>query len=278
MIKLIVGTDEVASGTQQVDGYAYVVLPAAGAAELAGKTKAILANHGLDVFHARKFDPAHTTAYSEFLSAVRDAVLGYTPSKITLVLHSAGERDRITAATTQLMAASYAGNHQNDPKLINTSKLFVPQLVTLQRVSADLPPDSVADIEIDRDDRLDVLAKLTGVGPAASLSAAAVLRAFYHAHRRIYYPTAPEMGELRVLPDEQSAIVQAADVIGNFAMAHGFVCLGASSVNRTTRATLLESILDLDGATEFFRTNVDLQGNDLVLKKEGAIRLDIFDD
>lgn len=274
-MKLVVGTDEVASGTQQVDGYVFVVLRESVAAVLASRTTAIRAKHGVRVFHGREFQPAQAAAYREFLSAVRDAMLEPGPSRISLVLYSAEERRRVIEARTGLMEKAYAGNGQKNRRLLTTSRVFVPQLVEFQRLTAGLAADGVADVELDRDDRKDVLAKLAGSGPAAPLSAAALLRAFYHAHRTLVFPTAPRLGELRVLPDEASAVVQAADVIGNFAMAHGFVCLGASSPHRTTRAALLEGVLDLEDAREFFQANVEMQGNDLVLKQGAAIRLEI---
>jgi hypothetical protein len=174
-----------------VDGYAYVILPEIAATALEAETKRILAKHGLAVFHARKFAPAHAPAYAEFLSAVRDAVLDNAPSRITLVLHSAGERDRITSAITGLMEAAYIGNQQHDRRLLETSKLFGPQLVAFQRVMDGIAPGSVADFEVDSDDRRELLAKLAGSGPAARLSAAVLLRAFYNGFRNLHHPGAP---------------------------------------------------------------------------------------
>jgi hypothetical protein len=75
------------------------------------------------------------------------------------------------------------------------------------------------------------------------------------------------------MPDEQSAIVQAADVVGNFAMSYLFVTLGATSAKRLLKARIFE---DSFGSSLDVATTAPwgvVVGDDIQLSQPGALTL-----
>jgi hypothetical protein len=122
---------------------------------------------------------------------------------------------------------------------------------------------------------MDVQSDLRHVFPQLIVPASHLLKFFYEAYRKRQFSNSPPLTEngIKALWDEESYLIQAADVFGNFALSYVFKCLGKKSNTNDLKAKLFfevfrEQIQLFDFAPEF-----QIQGNDLVKKTEGLSKM-----
>lgn len=92
------------------------------------------------------------------------------------------------------------------------------------------------------------------------------------AYGKEQFPNAPEIirDGIKVCPDENSFLVQAADIIGNFATAFAFKKLGKSSRTNDLKCSVFEEVFgDILDASNL-PDSIVLNGDDLVLAKGTA--------
>lgn len=108
-----------------------------------------------------------------------------------------------------------------------------------------------------------------------SISATGFTKALYNGYRKSRFPTAPEMAPdgFHVVPDNQSILIQAADVFGNFAAAYAAWKLGATNIRRLKGEAFgrVFNSPDLSDIAPY----LSLQGNGLEvsLRTPGALKL-----
>jgi hypothetical protein len=122
-------------------------------------------------------------------------------------------------------------------------------------------------VEMDSHTSLKDLNQAVHQALGVQIEAATLLKGLYNGYAKQLHPRTPLLPDdgVVVLDDEASALVQAADVIGNFAVAHMFVRLGKATSGRTAKVTGNE-INAFDPAGKIM-----VSGQDLILAHEGSV-------
>jgi len=105
-----------------------------------------------------------------------------------------------------------------------------------------------------------------------NITAGTFLKSIYNGYAKKQFPKAPLLPDngVTTMPDARSFLIQAADVIGNFTMAHTFVKLGRTSKSKEAKAVLIDDVFhNLIDASDW-SSNVTLVGNDLALAPGAA--------
>lgn len=267
-----IGLDEVATETQKCDGFAFFCLPEAFVPEFAAETSRLLDAGGLPGFHAKKFKAAHAAAYRDFLSLAH-AFIRRSPQafaacrlfsdKVKANLLEFG--DRVVKGSVE--KALGAGH----PAVQLLRPYFLP-LASLAVLARELAPSVEMRVEMDEHSSF---ANLGGAahhaGPVA-VTAGTLLKGLYNGYAKGLHartPLLPDDG-VKVMRDSKSALIQAADVIGNFAMAHMFARLGDTSKKRTAKASILVDAFGSDVDAFDAGGKATLAGNDFVLVNDGS--------
>jgi len=251
MVSLTAGMDEVATGGQSSEGWTYCVMPSTVASAL--QTDLRIALPGL-TFHGNQFTPADEATYRKFLEIVRTAVEAGAPSLLQFVLMSASSRDEYVAFCRRSVTAGLAKSGVSAKKMAKRVEKIAPGIGELLKRVDGWGSTNTIDLFIDDDD---VTSKLKNAvakdATGKPLTGPMLLRAVYRAFQDSLRPTAPSLGpkEIDIVKDEASALVQVADVVGNFALAYYYSKLKTLGATRTLKANIFADTFGdtLDQAT-----------------------------
>jgi len=135
----------------------------------------------------------------------------------------------------------------------------------------------VMDVDLDSDTFTERINGLDVTLNGRSVAAARILAAAYRGYRSNRFPASPELGPggIRVISDTKSLPVQVADVFGNFALAFLFRVLGDASKKRDLKGTIFADAFGDAIGTPNLAALASLRGNDIELKENGALTLQI---
>jgi len=267
-----VGIDEVATETQKCDGFAFFCLPEAYVDDFTAETKKLLKASGLSSFHGVDCKDHNSSAFADFLSLahtfLRKSPQGFTACRMfseKMKTELLGFGDRLVKGAVE--KALGGGN----PAVSVLQPYFLP-LAALAAVSRELAPS--VEMRVDMDEHTsfrDLAAAAHQVGPV-SINAATLLKGIYNGYAMNLHertPLLPDDG-VKVMKDSKSALIQAADVIGHFAMNHMFMRLGHMSKKKIARAKLLADAFgsDVDGFDPTGKAT--LSNNDFILVTDGS--------
>jgi len=268
-----IGADEIATETQKCDGFTFFCLPERYVADFARDVQSILKDAGLASFHGKEFRPKQEGAYKAFLSLAFDYMRKLPQSFATCRLFSPTVKAELLAFCDRNVDGAVGQSlGQGHPAVTILQPYFLP-LACLAALSRELAPEVLMRVEMDSHTSLKDLNQSVHQVIGIQIDAATILKGLYNGYAKSLGPRTPLLPDdgVTVLDDEASVMVQAADVIGNFAVAHMFVRLGKATSGRVAKARLLESVTG-DEINAFDPAGkLALAGEDLVLMHEGAI-------
>lgn len=279
MTVLVVGIDEVATEKQLVSGWTYFVLADPDRMRFEAAVRQLANAGGLRHYHAKKFKKAMAAEYEAFLRLVRNAVEG--ASDVAALIHSMNETSW-KAQFLDLLERSVGGalsrNSIADSQTHQMLQSLFPGLATLQRLFPAGDKHYRFRAEIDQDNVTKALGATSVSVKGATVRAERLLAAAYEGHRRLLFPNSPELDEpvgVQVLSDTKSVMIQAADVVGNFAMAYALHHLGDPSTSRAVKAQVFANVFGdiIDPVT--VTSAAVLQGNEMTWRQQGALTLRI---
>jgi hypothetical protein len=266
------GIDEVATETAACDGFTVFCLPEAFVTEFTAETKKLLKAAGISSFHGVDCKDANSKAYADFLSLAH-AFLRKSPQsftacrmfspKVKAELQGFGDL-LVKGAIEQALGTGH-------PAVSGLQPYFLP-LATLAAVSRELAPSSEVRIDMDEHSSFGDLAAVAHQVGGTSIMAATLLKAMYNAYARKLHdrtPLLPDDG-VKVMKDSKSALIQAADVIGHFAMNYMFMRLGHTSKKKVLRGKMLADAFGSDVDAFDPTGKATLSGNDFALVDEGS--------
>lgn len=268
-----IGVDEIATETQQCDGFTFFCLPEAHVGDFAKDAQSILKSAGLDAFHGKEFRPKHAGAYHEFLSLafsyMRKLPQSFAACRLFTPVVKAelgGFCDRLVAGA---VGKSLGPGHVSVPIL---QPYFLP-LACLAVLSRELAPNVQMRVEMDSHTSLKDLNQAVHQAAGVPIEAATLLKGLYNGYAKGLHPRTPLLPDsgVVVLDDKASAVVQAADVIGNFAVAHMFVRLGMATSGRTAKATILETVAGNEINAFDPAGKIMVLGQDIILANDGSV-------
>jgi hypothetical protein len=230
-------------------------------------------------YHARRFEKAQRAAYEQFLQTIRYAVeQSKGPPRLHFTLNNLSWKTEFIEFVGRLVTGALGRAGVVGPAAVRQLQALFPDLVTLQRLLRDVESADEVRLEIDRDDITEHLGTWTTAVQGRIVAVEQFLAAMYRSHRTRLFPTSPALvhkAGIAVVSDTRSIIVQAADVVGNFAMAYAMYHLGDSSRTREVKAGVFEAVFGDVITADDVIASAELRDGELALKTDGALTLNI---
>jgi hypothetical protein len=268
-----IGTDEIATETQKMDGYTFYCLPQQNVSEFTKDTQSILKTAGLDGFHGKEFRPQHAGAYRDFVGLAFEYLKKSPQSFAACRLFSAKVKTELASFSNRLVEGAVGKSLAPGHSSIAVLQPYFFPLACLAVLSRELAPEVEMHVEMDSHTSLKELDQQVHQMLGVPIPAATLLKGLYNGYAKQLHPRTPLLPDdgVVVLEDEASALIQAADVIGNFATAHMFVRVGKATSGRVAKSQILEAVLGSDINVFDPAGKVLLSGQDLVLADDGSL-------
>lgn len=271
-----VGIDEFGTATQRAEGWTIVALADGEAAALAAQAPALL-GRGLTKFHGKEFTRKSADHYRDFLALVKERCLAGPGGFIACTLNDEQWQAEFTGFADRVMAGTFlAAGVPLDEASFAALRKVVPPLFTFLRVAAPVGGGRTASVVLDAGQATAGFNTATAAANGQTLTLAHLAGMLYRAYRTHRFPSAPQVvrDEIRVSPDDDSFLVQAADVVGNFSTAYLFSRLGKKSKANDLKAAIFHDVFADCGIADFdHAAKLEVDGDDLRLKHGGAYTL-----
>lgn len=237
---LSAGIDDTATERKASEGWGFIVIPEDNVSKLQREA----ARLSQTPFHGSRVKKRNIRKYEKFLTTIRDVVASDSPSLLAHVFDDPiwhTDLKEISQTVVSLVQP------QCEERVEAALNYVFPPLLTLQRITAKANMTTAqTEVWLDECGQTQGFAEMKVDTPPSSMSAVAYSKALYNGYRRARLPAASEMaaGGLHVLPDEQSILIQAADVFGNFAAAYAAWKLGGSKDIWRLKGEAFERVFD----------------------------------
>jgi hypothetical protein len=146
----------------------------------------------------------------------------------------------------RLIEKSFAGAGITDSKIIAASQECAASVFTLQHALSDFGNNIELRLEIDEDIKTASFNTLKTAIQGHDFIAARLFAIAMDAHASKQFPNSPRLDRdgsgITILPSETSFLVQASDVVGNFATAFSFADIGPTSAGRLRKAQIFRNV------------------------------------
>lgn len=271
MTKFATGIDDIATMNASCSGWTIISIDHALLADFENNAKQILQAAKLPSFHGKEFKRKKADSYAQFLMLVK-STLEAGPGFVACILLGQDWKSDFEAFCERVIGGAFSDAGIEAASITEASKKIAAPLFTYQRLAAEMCQGGTTLIHIDRHVFYDELnsseIELAGGKISGQLPIVAALRAY----RRKRFQNAPEVQHesIFICPDEDSFLVQAADIIGNFATAFAFRQLGKCSNSNDAKCSVFEQVFgDILDRTSFPNV-IRLDGDDLVLNSDAA--------
>lgn len=273
----LVGADDFATETQACNGWTFFALPEGRASEFESEGREILSKYKgiVKLFHGKKYHDHEHDAYSEFLNLIRKALEAGACACNSLVDQQMASQ--LEGFAKRLIGNSISGGAPQAKDKADAAAAYGPVLFNALRCMAPLGAHRMIRLQIDDDGSWPALVGSKIIELSFTSSHQLLLAKAANAYRECTFPEAPSIADYAVetMRDNRSMLIQAADVLGNFSMAHVFVTLGHKSKKRTSKAALLGEVFGDTMASFDFSSHIDLRDNDFTLRAGGSLTLQI---
>jgi Protein of unknown function (DUF2934) len=239
------GIDDVATGGGATAGSTFFVLPTSVVSQFSQKAAALLPP-GLTEFHGCEMRPGDENAFEAFLELARD-FLELHPYSYAGALGA--DRNWQTefggkAGAACVAVLNYYG--VSDPQFAKRLNKLSQPLWSLSRLLRLVGHQVQLTLDIDSDSFIaSLVANTLSIG-ATVINGEEMLARLSNSYAASYFGDAPRLAvsppSLRILPSQQSFMVQAADVVGNFALAHASYVAGLTTGGRKKKSEILQRV------------------------------------
>ena len=267
---LVAGIDDVATQTRSIAGWAYFLLPEIESTAWRLETRHLLRCYSLRRFHANDFNPSVQAPFLEFLRKMREYRERNDTSRIACSFNTPRWNEAALKFAGDVTAKSLSRIGERSPDFQKTAKGLFPPLRALQKLTAAFPQHTKLRVEIDEDSRINNFGSHTAVVGRISISDSQFLEDVYQANRKAFFPNCPVLVKngISVLKDSKSAMIQAADVVGNFMVSYIFMKLGDNNKDRRIKGDIFELVFGDALSGQQFHKNFRIAGqHDLELIK-----------
>ncbi|MEL0622422.1 hypothetical protein V6238_04870 [Marinomonas arenicola] len=271
MPDFVTGIDDIGTMNAKCSGWTVVSIDYVLLGKFEKEAEQILQSAKLKSFHGKEFKRKKVDSYIEFLKLVR-STLESGDGFVSCTLLGKGWKSDFEDFCDNVIGGSFAQAGVAAGGITEASKRIAAPLFTYQRLASVKLRGGSTQIQIDRHAVIDQLKSskvdVNGTDASGQLPIVSALRAY----GRDRFPNAPEIERESILicPDEDSFLVQAADIIGNFSTAFAFKKLGKTSKSNDLKCSAFDQafgdIIDLSD----FPGSVKLNGDDLELEEGTA--------
>jgi len=272
-----IGIDEIATETQMCDGFTYFCLPERFAPEFARETQTKLRAASLSAFHGKEFRSKDSGAFRDFLVLAYDHLKKSPQSFAACRLFSPKVKAQLKSFCDRSVKLTIEKSVGIGHRSIEILQPYFLPLACLAALARELGPEMVMRVEMDSHRTLRDLNESVHQASGVDIDAATLLKAAYNGYAKYLHTRAPLLPDdgVIVLDDQHSVIVQAADVLGNFAMAHIFVLLGKATPGRKAKSDIVRAVFGREADVFDPTGKLTFVGNDLVLLQEGGITFSV---
>ena len=268
----IVGIDDIRTMSAKSEGWCYFVLPKKQHKAFVHEAGKILQSSKLKSFHGKEFKRKKIEYYKEYLNLVKEELTKEKDTLLSCTLLSENWKNEYTEFCGRLIKKSFKSANYNLDNLIDVSSRLSSPIFTLLRLTEDFASTDKMSFEIDSDAILRKFPEQNiSVGPLA-LDGSIAIYAATNAYRKKVFPASPKIPRkgFVVKNDEDSFLIQAADLFGNFSLSYAFKCLGKNSKTNDLKSKIFEEVFSELATPERITNSVIMSDDDLVLKNEGS--------
>lgn len=271
MPDFVTGIDDVGTMNAKCSGWTVISIDHALLNEFEEKSGQILQSAKIRSFHGKEFKRKKYNSYAEFLKLIR-SMLERGNGFVSCTLLGQDWKSEFEAFCGNVVGGSFTESGVPAGEITEASKQMAAPLFTFQRLASDKLQGGSTLIQIDRHALIDRLGSSKVERRGVELSGQLPIVSALRAYGKVKFPNAPEIerDSIAICPDEDSFLVQAADIIGNFSTALAFGKLGKNSKSNDLKCSVFEKvfgdILDRSG----FPDSIVLNGDDLELAEGTA--------
>lgn len=268
----ITGIDDFGTMSGSSQGWTFVSFDLSFYDDFKSNAQDILSESGLSSFHAKQFKRKKKEYYKKFLQLIRDTLAKGDSSMACATLLDESWKDDFRGFTERVIRGAFEKAGVEDNELISGSQFIAAPIFTYLRVATNNIRANSSLVHIDQHaitrgfSNIDLVINGHNISPQIPIVAA------LNEYRKRLFPYAPkiEQDSIKIMNDEESFMIQAADMIGNFSGALVFKELGKESKSNNLKAEIMNDVFGdiLDKSN--ILNSVELQGDDFVLKQAGS--------
>ncbi|MBL1320431.1 MAG: hypothetical protein COA63_005145 [Methylophaga sp.] len=273
--RFVTGIDDIGTMSGKSAGWSLISFHEEYFSEFNQSAQDTLNKSGLKSFHAKEFKRKKSEYYGQFLSLIKETLAKGNSSFICCTLLDEAWKNEFKGFCEMLIGDAFQQANIDNNGIIEASKRIAAPLFTYQRISSQKTTAKYTSIDIDRDSVLSKLNDNDLIIRGKKISSQIPIFASLNAYGRKQFPSAPliEKDSINILNDEESFLIQAADIFGNFSTALSFKTLGKESKSNNLKCEIFENVYSDLIDPSHISDSVDLDGDDLVLKNNGSFTL-----
>lgn len=275
MIELVTGIDDFGTGTNLSQGWTFFTFEKKYLDAFNLKAKDILDRSKLTSFHGKDFRRIRASSYKEFLFLIKNTLEESHNSFICSTLLNPKWKESLGDFSSNLVGTTFQIAGVNEADFIEASKKIATCLMTYQRISSNCIESDSVHIEIDADSVLKNIHDTVNKVGSLQISIQSLLYIFLNKYKTERFPTAPDISDIRVMNDEDSFLIQGADVLGNFSLAVASKALGCSSKTYNEKEQIFREVFGDISDKSNLLSGIELVGNqnEISLKHDGSFTL-----
>lgn len=248
MTEIRAGIDDLGTEQQLLEGWAYFVIEKELLEEFSQKASALLEGIALDSFHGKNYKRRFKEKYLEFLKLCREYSEKSDISSIAVVLQNEKWKNQYLPFTERVIKNVYGKNDIEDSEIVTSTQKLTAPLFTLQNLTKELSSDLQMKIVVDSHkvtenfDELQI--EVSNSIGSTTMSSKQLLNVVYNGYRKLQFPNSPNLMDngVSVKPDENSFLIQAADIMGNFSLSYIKKKLGEESKTINEKAEIFSKV------------------------------------
>jgi len=242
---LVCGIDDFAIEKNPGSGWTYFVVPLSAVPDFCERAARLLPA-GMKEFRARDFKVSEAPAFEHFLRLIRGTLDQNEGSLLEVVANGTNWAKDLYESSMNVVARGFSDAGVNDQKIVAIAQKCAPPLFTVQRVLQNFGDANELRLEVSGNSMTAPTAALQMLMHLHSVSIARILAESFDTHASSLFPHSPRLNRdgsgIKILASERSCLVQASDVVGNFAAAFVLAQLGANSQVRQRKAEIFQTV------------------------------------
>jgi hypothetical protein len=248
MKQIVAGIDDLGTEKQLLEGWSYFVIEKYLLDEFSELTKELLNGIALDSFHGKNYKRRFKEKYLLFLKLCREYSEKSNISLIAVILQNKEWKNQYLSFTERVIKNVYGKNDIDNSDVIISTQMLTAPLFAIQNLTKNLSSSFQMKIVIDSHkvtenfDNLEIVVSNT-IGSTTMLSKQ-LLVVLYNGYRKLQFPNSPTLIDdgISVKPDENSFLIQAADIMGNFSLSYIKKKLGEESKTINEKAEIFSEV------------------------------------
>ncbi len=243
--QVVCGIHDFGTGGGLTSGWTYFALPDSAVPEFSKRARALLPSD-IDEFHASENFNNYFSAFEEFLKLIRDTIQSDYYSVIRVISNSEDWGDEFSGFAARVVESTFQQAGVTDRAIISARQACAPPLFTIPRVLDDFGDTIALRVEVDRDDESAPFVSLNTTIKGRPFTARHLFAVALDSYVDQRFPHAPRVKKdgtsIDILDSKLSWMVQASDVLGNFAMNYAFRDVGPTTPGRLRKAQIFENV------------------------------------